>query len=90
MSTPNPVVAAAIPTLISAVELFQTAFNTTLTGDPLQIPARAAAALLILEGQLGLLLPGFAGSEVSAINSSVQSGFANIITKLKAMQPPAA
>jgi hypothetical protein len=90
MSTPNPELAAAAPTLIKAIQALQTALNTTLTGDPLLIPQRAGAAILILDGQLGLLLPSLATAEVGAVNTGIQTTLGGWITKLQSLTPPAA
>lgn len=88
MSTVNPVLQAAAPTLIQGIELFQAALNTILTGDPMQIPLRAGPAAAILVAQLELLLPGLATAEVSAVNTDVQAKLSGLVTKLQAMVPP--
>lgn len=85
MSTVNPILKAAAPTLIQAIELVQTALNTILTGDPLQIPMRAGPAAAILVAQLELLLPGLASAETGAVNTDVQAKLAGVITKLQGL-----
>lgn len=85
MSTQNPVLVAAAPTLIQAVQLVQTALNTILTGDPMQIPMRAGPAAAILVSQLELLLPGLATSEAGAVNTEAQAKLSGLITKLQAL-----
>ena len=85
MSTPNPVLVAAAPTLIQAVQLVQAAANTVLTGDPLQIGLRAGPAFAILVSQLELLLPGLATAEVGTVNTDVQARLSALITKLQSL-----
>ena len=90
MSTSNPVLVAAAPTLIQAVQLLQTAINTILTGDPTQIPLRAGPAVGILVNQLELLLPGLATSEVGVVQTDINSKLGGLITKLQGLAPGAA
>jgi hypothetical protein len=85
MSTPNPVLVAAAPTLIQAVQLLQTAINTILTGDPAQIPLRAGPAVGILVNQLELLLPGLATSEVGVVQTDINTKLGGLITKLQGL-----
>lgn len=85
MSTPNPVLVAAAPTLIQAVQLLQTAINTILTGDPTQIPLRAGPAVGILVNQLELLLPGLATSEVGVVQTDINTKLGGLITKLQGL-----
>lgn len=85
MSTPNPVLKAAAPTLIQALTLVQTALATILTGDPAQIPLRAGPAAAILVAQLELLVPSLATAEIGAVNTDVQAKLAAVITKLQAL-----
>src|SRR5208282_5543375 len=86
MSDSNPVLKAAAPTLIVALQELQTALNTILTGDPLQIPLRAGPAVTILVGQLELLLPGLAAAEQSVVVTEVNGKLSGLITKLQAIQ----
>lgn len=85
MSTPNPALVAAAPTLINALQLFETAINTITTGDPATAIARVEPAAKIFLGQLELLLPGLASSEIGVLNSAVNSNVASLITKLQAL-----
>lgn len=89
MSTQNPVLVAAAPTLVKAVELLQTCINTILTGDPMQIPLRAAPAAAILVSQLQLLLPGLLTSETAAVNAEINTKLSGLITQLQALSKPA-
>jgi hypothetical protein len=89
MSTPNPVLVAAAPTLITALQELQTAINTILTGDPMQIPLRVGPAVAILVGQLQLLLPGLATAEQGVVNTEVNTKLTGLITQLQAISKPA-
>jgi hypothetical protein len=86
MSTPNPVLKAAAPTLITALQEFQVMINTILTGDPLTAPARVVPAAEILVGQLQLLLPGLAASEVGVANTAIDVKIGTLITQLQALK----
>lgn len=90
MSTPapNPILKAAAPTLITALQEFQTAMNTILTGDPLQIGLRAGPATAILVGQLQLLLPGLAVAEQGVVQAEVNTKIGGLITQLQALNAP--
>lgn len=85
MSTPNPVLTAAAPTLIQALTLLQTCVNTILTGDPAQIALRAGPASLVLVGQLQLLLPQLATAEVGGVQTEIDAKLTGLITQLKAL-----
>jgi hypothetical protein len=85
-STPNPILKAAAPTLITALQELQTAINTILTGDPLQIPMRAGPAVAILIGQLQLLIPGLAVAEQGVVQTEVNTKLGGLITQLQAIQ----
>jgi hypothetical protein len=88
VSTPNPILVAAAPTLITALQELQTAINTILTGDPMQIPLRVGPAVAILTGQLELLLPQLAIAETGVVQADVNSKIGGLITKLQAIQKP--
>jgi hypothetical protein len=88
VSTPNPILVAAAPTLITALQELQTAINTILTGDTLQIPLRVGPAIGILTGQLQLLLPGLAVAETGLIQADVNAKLGGLITKLQGLAAP--
>jgi hypothetical protein len=91
VSNPNPVLVAAAPTLITALKELQTAINTILTGDPMQIPLRVGPAVAILTGQLQLLLPQLAVAETGVVQAEVNTQIGGLITKLQGLSnPPAA
>jgi hypothetical protein len=83
MSTPNPILKAAAPTLITALTDLQTAINTILTGDPAQIPLRVGPAVAILVGQLQLLLPGLEVAAAGAVQADVNTKIGGLITQLQ-------
>jgi hypothetical protein len=85
MSTTNPVLKAAAPTLITAITDLQSLINTILTGDPLTAPARVMPAVEIFLGQLELLLPSLGVAEIGALNTDVNAKLEAIKTKLKAL-----
>jgi hypothetical protein len=85
MSNPNPMLAAAAPTLITAVQELKTCINTILTGDPMQIPLRAGPAATILVAQLQLLIPGLAVAETGVVQTDVNSKLDGLITKLQGL-----
>jgi hypothetical protein len=87
--TTNPILKAAAPTLITALQEFQTALNTILTGDPMQIPMRAGPATAILVGQLQLLLPGLAVAETGVVQADINVKIGGLISQLQALNAPA-
>jgi hypothetical protein len=89
MSNPNPILKAAAPTLITALQEFKAAINTILTGDPLQIPMRAGPAAAILVGQLQLLLPGLIVAETGVVQADVNTKIDGLVSQLQAMNAPA-
>lgn len=84
MSTPNPIVAAAAPSLIAALQAIQT-FVTNLGTDPAQIAIKAPGALQVLIGTLEMQVPGLAASEIGAVQTDVNAKINSWITKLKAV-----
>ncbi|MDR5726723.1 MAG: hypothetical protein RB191_04560 [Terriglobia bacterium] len=89
MSSPSPVLKAAAPILIQAIQDLQTAINTILTGDPAQIGLRAGPAAAILVGQLQLLLPGVLVAEVGVVQADVNTKLGGLVTQLQALNAPA-
>lgn len=90
MSTPNPALVAAAPTLIAALTDFKAAVTTILTGDPAQIGLRVGPAIAILDNQLVLLFPELATAEEAVGLTEATSGIDGLIAKLQAIQAPAA
>lgn len=85
MSTPNPVVQAAAPALIAALEAIQ-AFVTNLGTDPAQVAVKFPGALQVLLGTIELQVPALATAELGALQSEVNAKIAALIGKLKAQQ----
>lgn len=85
MTTPNQALVAAAPYLINAIDQMTAFVNTTLTGDPMQIPVRADAALKILVGQLELLAAPLLTAEVGVVQTDIVSAFAGLKTKLQSL-----
>jgi len=82
VSVPSPALVAASPFLKTALTALKTAVNTTLTGDPMQIPLRAGPALTIFLSQLALLDPSLASAEVGVVNTDLGSKIDGLIAKL--------
>jgi hypothetical protein len=85
MSTPNPVLVAAAPSLIAAIQALE-AFVANLGTDPLQIPVKFPGALQVLLGQLELQLPAVAQAEFSTLQAQANAKFAAWITSLQALK----
>lgn len=88
MSSPNPVLVAAAPSLISALQAIQQ-FETDIGPDPTKWVETVVPAKLKLLGALGLLLPGLEQSEVSALGTVINTTTSGWITKLQALSKPA-
>jgi hypothetical protein len=84
MSTPNPVVAAAAPELISVIQAIQT-FITTMGPDPIKWAVLFPGASLALQGAVLLQLPTLATAEGGALQTTINATLSGWITKLKAM-----
>jgi len=85
MSTPNPALVAAAPTLIAGLTDLKQCLTTILTGDPALLVARIAPAVAILDGQLTLLLPGLLSAEQAVAAGAATAGIDGLITKLQAL-----
>lgn len=85
MSTPNPLIEAAIPSVIAALQAVKQ-FSVNMGADPAQWALRYPGASIALLGQLELLVPGLAvaegGSVQSAVNAKVDSWIADLQSKL--------
>jgi hypothetical protein len=86
MSTTNPVLIAAAPSLIAAIKAIQQ-FETDMGTNIAQWPVTIPAAKLKLLGALGLLLPGLETSEVSALGTIINTTTSGWIMKLEALTP---
>ena len=86
MSTPNPALVAAAPTLITALQQVQTMINTITTGDPATIGARVLPAAQIFLGQLTLLWPGLATAELGVAQTEINTKISGLITQLQTLK----
>ncbi len=81
-AAPSPALVAASPFLKTALTQLKTAVNTTLVGDPMQIPLRAGPAFMIFLNQLALLEPSLAAAETGVINTTISNQIDGLIAKL--------
>ena len=86
MSTPNPILVAAAPTLITAIGDLQVMINTILTGDPALAAARVLPATEIFAGKLTLLLPSLATAELGAGQAAINAKLNGLVTQLQALK----
>lgn len=84
MSTPNPVLVAAAPSLISALQAVQQ-FEVDIGPDPTKWVETVIPAKLKLLGSLGLLLPGIVSAEVGAGENLINTTTSGWITKLQSI-----
>jgi hypothetical protein len=86
MSTPNPFVAAAGPSLIAVLQALQT-FLTNIGTDPTQVAIKFPGALQIFLGSVEMQLPAVATAELTTVQAQASAKIAALIAKLQA--PPA-
>lgn len=86
MSTVNPILQAAAPSLIKALQAVQQ-FESDIGTNVAQWPITVPAAKFKLLGNLALLLPGLEGSEVGAAENVINTATSGWITKLQALAP---
>jgi hypothetical protein len=82
MSTPNPLLVAAEPSLVTALQAIQT-FITNLGTDPTQVAVKFPGALQVLLGSVELQLPALASSEMGAVQTAANAQIAAWIAKLQ-------
>lgn len=87
MSTPNPVVQAAGPALIAALEAIQQ-FVLNLGTDPMQVAVKFPGALQVLLGTIELQVPALATAELGALQTEVNTKIAALIAKIKGQTAP--
>jgi hypothetical protein len=85
MSTPNPVLVAAAPSMIAALKAIQQ-FETDM-GPATQWVANYPGAKLKLLGALTLLIPQVAIAEGGALETIINTTTSGWITKLEAIAP---
>lgn len=86
MSTPNPILVAAAPSLINVIEALQT-FNANMGTDPLQWQLKFPGAFQVLLGSVELQLPALANAEAGALQTAVNTKLSSWITNLQALKP---
>jgi hypothetical protein len=89
MSTPSPVLIAAAPSLISALQAVQQ-FIGDMGTDPTKWALNFPGAELKLVGQLDLLLPGLLNAEGGAVETAINAKISSGIAALQALSKPAA
>ena len=82
-TTPNPILVAAAPSLISALQAFQ-AFEADMGANPLLWVANYPGARLKLLGELALQLPALATAEGGELENVIATTTSSWITKLQA------
>lgn len=90
MTTPNPALIAAAPSLITALTQLQTMVKTIITGDPALAAARALPAAEIFLAQLELLGPGLLTAELGVGATVVETKITGLIASLQALLPKSA
>lgn len=83
-STPSPVLVAAAPVLITAIQALQQ-FEADMGTNPLEWGPNYTGAKLKLMGTLALQLPALANAEGGALSGFISSTTSSWITKLKAV-----
>lgn len=82
MTTPNPIVSAAVPSLVSVLQALQT-FVANLGTDPAQVAVKFPGALQVLIGNVELQLPALAASEFTTLQADANTKIAGWITSLQ-------
>lgn len=84
----NSLEVAAIPTAIAILKAVQQ-LAANLGTDPLQIAAKAPGALQVFVGTVEMQAPALLNSELTAVQSDVNTQIGGWITKLQAAMTPA-
>lgn len=82
MTTPNPIVAAAVPSLVSVLQALQT-FVSNLGTDPTQVAVKFPGALQVLIGSVELQLPVLVSSEFTTLQADANTKIGAWITALQ-------
>ena len=82
----DQVVLAALPQIRAVVVAAQQLWNTTMTGDPIGIPGRFAAATVVFQGNVALQLMAVLPAEAGAVQADVNDGFAKLLAKIDAVK----
>lgn len=81
----NPIVTAAVPSLVATLQALQT-FVTNLGTDPTQVPAKFPGALQVFLGTVELQFPALATSEFGALQSDANAKISQWIASLQAIK----
>lgn len=87
MSNPNPVLVAAAPSLISALQAVKQ-FLADMGQDPTKWTLNFPGAELKLVGQLDLLLPGLLTAEGGAMETAIGAKIDSGIAALQKLSTP--
>ena len=82
VSTPNPVLAAAAPSLVAVLQALQT-FITNLGTDPATVAIKFPGALQVFLGTVEMQAPTVAAAEITALQTAANSKIAAWITELQ-------
>lgn len=82
MSTPNPVVTAATPSLIAVLQALQ-AFVVNLGTNPAEVAVKFPGAAQVLIGTVEMQFPALASSELGALQTDINSKISGWIGKLQ-------
>jgi hypothetical protein len=88
MSTPNPLLVAAVPSLLGVIAAIET-LVTNMGTDPAQFVIKWPGALNVFLGTVEMQLPVLANSEIGAVQAAANAKLASWATSLKALQPAA-
>jgi hypothetical protein len=84
MSTPNPVLAAAAPSLITILQAVQS-LVANVGSDPAQIAIKFGPAVAMLLATIEMQLPGLASSEIGVLESQTNAKIGGWISQLKTL-----
>jgi len=87
MSTPNPALVAAAPSLLAAIQAVRT-FIANLGSDPMQVALKFPGALQVLIGNLELQIPGLAQAEFGVVTQAADARLAAAEAELQKLVPP--
>lgn len=86
MSTPNPALVAAAPSLIAALQAIQQ-FNADMGTNPASWVANYPGASLKLVGTLQLELPALVTAEAGALQADINTKIGSAISSLQGLLP---
>jgi hypothetical protein len=81
MSTPNPIVTAATPSLIAVLQALQ-AFIVNMGTNPAELAIKFPGAVQVLIGTVEMQFPALASSELGALQTDINTKIGEWITKL--------